>query len=632
MRLIRVDITNFRSIKSVSIDFDPPCRILVGINESGKSNIIRALSFLLKDEKPERNDLREQLPDEEPISTAEVKFVFNFEDKDRKEVAERIRLKLCSIDKNAAVANKDGSDIDIATLVGTRQHVIYHVDVISLEKGAQYHELGSKYKLVEAWKKPSAKCPDDFTFEHNGKAIRLKDLKLVRASDFPSIPGENIEDADISDLEECVGEAEGELAITKLPQTILWKYDDKYLLPNSISLSSFAENPEVCVPLKNMFVLAGIQNIKQSIEDLSGRSQNQVQNFLDHIAHKTTLHFRQVWQEYKTIEFSLKANADQIVPGIKEINTLDFSRRSDGFKRFVTFLLMISSNVKANILTNSLLLIDEPEISLHPSGARYLRDELIRIAEKNNVIFSTHSIFMIDAAHIDRHYIVKKVNEITSIETAGDSNIADEEVLYNALGHSVFAILKAKNIIFEGWNDKKLFRTALEKASTKAKKAAEKIGICHAVGVKTIKAITPLIELADRGCVILSDSDTAAIEKRREYEKLKGYGDWKFYKEIDETIEAVTGEDFISNEYLNNCINQVVVNHNLPQFEARLLPLTAGKLGAVKAWLGQNNVAASKQKEIVDEIKQAVFGSLSPKDIEESYKLLLDGIVNLLAT
>ncbi len=45
MKLNRVQIKNFRSIKDIEIDFDPSCRVLVGINESGKSNILNALAL-----------------------------------------------------------------------------------------------------------------------------------------------------------------------------------------------------------------------------------------------------------------------------------------------------------------------------------------------------------------------------------------------------------------------------------------------------------------------------------------------------------------------------------------------------------------------------------------------------------
>ncbi len=39
MKLDRVKIKNFSSIQDTTLDFDPPCRVLGGINESGKSNI-----------------------------------------------------------------------------------------------------------------------------------------------------------------------------------------------------------------------------------------------------------------------------------------------------------------------------------------------------------------------------------------------------------------------------------------------------------------------------------------------------------------------------------------------------------------------------------------------------------------
>ena len=127
-----------------------------------------------------------------------------------------------------------------------------------------------------------------------------------------------------------------------------WVYDEDSLLPNSIKIAEFCEKPDSYTPLKNMFILAGIDDIKKSIEDARKGTDNQFQNYLNRVAKKTTNHFRNVWKEYRNIEFSLKLNADQIVPGVKEKNTHDFARRSDGFKRFVTFLLLISVNVETD--------------------------------------------------------------------------------------------------------------------------------------------------------------------------------------------------------------------------------------------------------------------------------------------
>jgi predicted ATP-dependent endonuclease of OLD family len=49
MRLNCIKIKNFRSIEELTITLEPRCRILVGINESGKTNILDALSLLSGD-------------------------------------------------------------------------------------------------------------------------------------------------------------------------------------------------------------------------------------------------------------------------------------------------------------------------------------------------------------------------------------------------------------------------------------------------------------------------------------------------------------------------------------------------------------------------------------------------------
>lgn len=495
MKLNRVEIKNFRSVQDIVIKFDPPCRVLVGINESGKSNILNALALLSDDYEPvKKDDLREALPDEDPIDESYVRFVFKFEKDESDKLFEAVSSKVLASSKNPDIVSIDGKNGGVKEFCAIRDEGLYKADIFEEEKSFNYWKLDSEYRLLGGWKKPTSACPQDFNVELKGQQHKLAEYKLVRAADLADIPEGYLEDAKLDDLAALSGNAITEIIEENLPDALFWEYDEENLLPNFVKIADFSAKPESCTPLKNMFTLAGIDDIKTSIDDARKGTDNQFQNYLDRIAKKTTNHFREVWKEYKNIEFSLKLNADQIIPGVKEKNVHDFARRSDGFKRFVTFLLMISVNVKTDNLNNTLLLVDEADASLHPSGARYLRDELIRISKKNYVIYSTHSIFMIDSGDIGRHYIVKKNDEITTIEQVQASNIADEEVLYNALGHSVFAILKEKNVIFEGWNDKHLFQVVLENAAADVKKKYKNVGICHARGASSMKAITPMIE------------------------------------------------------------------------------------------------------------------------------------------
>ena len=624
MKLNRVEIKNFRSIKDITVNFEPACRVLVGINESGKSNILNALAFLDEERKPvKKDDLREALPDEDPIEESHVRFVFRFEKDESDKLLENVSSKILAGDKNPEIVSVASKKQSLKDFCAARNEGLYSANILDEKKSFKYWTVSGQ--LVAGWKKPTSACPADFSAELKGQKYELAKYKLIRSGDFSDIPDGYLEDAKMDDLSTISGDSITTITKENFPDTLFWEYDEDNLLPSAVKIDAFSADPNTCIPLKNMFTLAGITGISISITSAKARGNNQFQNYLDGIAKKTTTHFRNVWKEYKNIEFSLRLNADQIEPGVKEKNTLDFSKRSDGFKRFVTFLLMISVNVKTDDLTDTLLLIDEPEISLHPSGARYLREELIKISKTNYVVYSTHSIFMIDSGDISRHYIVKKKDEITTIESAKDSNIADEEVLYNALGHSVFAVLKEKNLIFEGWNDKYLFSVALQDATTALKNKYKDFGMCHAKGVGTIKTITPMIELAQRECLIISDSDKPAKDQQKIYKQEKGFGEWKNYQDIDASIVAVTGEDFVKNDFITKQVKAILTDSSMPVFDQTTLA-DKNKLASISKWLTDNGMTSDQAKDTLTKIKNSIFENLKSQNLEDDYTKLLNGI------
>ncbi len=92
MRLSHVSIKNFRSIADATINFDLACRILVGINESGKTNVLRALSLLDPNTLPKEDDIREFAPNEDPSQEAYVRFIFTLDKKEKLEAYEQVAL------------------------------------------------------------------------------------------------------------------------------------------------------------------------------------------------------------------------------------------------------------------------------------------------------------------------------------------------------------------------------------------------------------------------------------------------------------------------------------------------------------------------------------------------------------
>jgi predicted ATP-dependent endonuclease of OLD family len=61
---------------------EPRCRVLVGINEAGKTNILKALSLLDPDAQIQPSDRRESRPGEPYDQEAYVRFVFVFDEQD----------------------------------------------------------------------------------------------------------------------------------------------------------------------------------------------------------------------------------------------------------------------------------------------------------------------------------------------------------------------------------------------------------------------------------------------------------------------------------------------------------------------------------------------------------------------
>jgi hypothetical protein len=483
--------------------------------------------------------------------------------------------------------------------------------------------------LLPTWRKPTSQAVTQSTQQSN---------YLLAHEDT----ADNFSKFQIVDLNYFQGKllipAISKVAEKSVPDCIYWKYDEANLLPAKIHLSTFTEKPDTCLPLKHMFQLSGIEDVSSAINKARANSKHGFRNLLQKISRKSTKHLKNVWKEYKKIEIRLLPNGDtHIDAGVSDdpnSNVYEMQKRSDGFKRFISFLLMISARVETNELENTILLIDEPEIGLHPSGARYLRDELLTISKNNYVIYSTHSTNMIDRSLVKRHYIVNKDKEITRIQEADESNLIDEEVLYNALGTSTFEVLKEDNIIFEGWRDQHLFDVAMLKlppSHEELKERFKNVGRCFGQGVKDLKSVTMLIQLANRNCVIVSDSDDVAKQMRREFIESKSYGEWFCYTDLLDGSVVTTEEDFILPEIIASAFNKIRTTYPIvPECSPRDFVADSARLNAVKNLLRKVQLNGEQIKDFISSLKDVIFNDLKPSQIEPRYYSFLSRLAKSL--
>lgn len=621
MKLSHVAIQNYLSIKYLEIAFEPTCRILVGINESGKTNILKALNLLSPSAVATRRDLREAGRRESPIKSAFVRFAFNFTQDEASQIFEQAKSIVLSKTYENPIINIGDKQHTLEEFCNSRQG-LYKIDILTGNKVATTWSL-DKAQLSDKLMKVSAACPADFVVPGNqAEQISLKKYAFVDTSEFPDIPSEYLTQGTSEDFSTLISPFIKSKVVTNLLKVLFWDYQESMLLPPKINLDQFCTKPESCVPLQRMFQLHKVTDIQKEVADAKGGGPNALANLLRHVAETTSDHFHRTWKEYEQVQFSLTMDGPDLVAGIEdEANRYALAQRSDGFKRFVTFLLLVSAEQATDLLKDTLLLIDEPEIGLHPTGARYLREELIKISTNNYVMFSTHSIFMVDDGAINRHLIVRKNNEITQIEQVTESNIREEEVIYRALGYSIFSTLKERNLIFEGWRDKKLFETAISTIPPEYEdvRSLAGLGRCFAQGAKQIKCITPLFEAGNRRCLILTDNDEVARRQQEQYVANNGYGTWRRYNEILNGAVQVTGEDFLTEATFAEPLRRLAERLNIAEQPLAALDTQGGRIQALRNWMTRNGVAQDQIESSIRRIKEDVFTNLQATSIRTEY-------------
>lgn len=141
----------------------------------------------------------------------------------------------------------------------------------------------------------------------------------------------------------------------------------------------------------------------------------------------------------------------------KHAVTVPFDERSRGFVWFFSFYAYFS-NLKIDPNRKTILLLDEPGLSLHASGQadvlNFIEDKL---APTNQVLYSTHSPFLIDPQRIDR---VRTVQDLDSEGTtvSADAFRTDSDTVFplqTALGYELAQTLFVgpHSLLVEGPSD-----------------------------------------------------------------------------------------------------------------------------------------------------------------------------------
>ncbi len=238
--------------------------------------------------------------------------------------------------------------------------------------------------------------------------------------------------------------------------------------------------------------------------------------------------------------------------------TIDVNQRSDGFKQFISILLNLSIENETGVLKNKIILLDEPEIHLHPSGQKYLRDELLKIAEKNTVIYATHSPYMVDKKNLDRHYHVEKDNGLTTIKKIERNNPFGDEVLYNALGTSVLEHIEPNVLIVEGKTDRDIFNLYCK---TFNELVIPNISVISTDGAKNFPKYAKFLNTNLITGFALSDSDKDGKKAKKDVLAMNDQYTKNNTFEINDFHDNKRGntlEDLFGKKHLENAVKNII--------------------------------------------------------------------------
>lgn len=582
MKLDRFEIKNFRSIEDIKISIEEKngkkCLILVGKNEAGKSNILKAISAVFNGYKVNIKDQRKTASDNDEYC---IDAIFKLTQKDISDIKEKL-IEEYHIESLDIFENNLSIESFIQEAFGEMILTlsIKDNDTPSLTYW-KYEELNDKYKVSNL-----------FYYSTDNRQI----TKLEGESNSPLL-----EPLTYDYIERIVFEIIKNIKPMEniYRRVIFWEYSDSHLLPPNVNIENFKNNPDICMPLKNIFYLSNIKDIQQDIENAAKKDKG-LHSFLDNISNKATKEFREIWPDLKNIKFVIRKDGEEFDIRIQEKEFYSNEDRSDGFKRFIAILLMLSIESRTQKY-NRLILFDEPDAFLYPTSAKFLKEELLKISEKDIVIYSTHSPFMIDNECIERHLVIERKDDISEIVTQDESPFQEDELLKRAIGSNIFESIQSKNIIFEGYTDYKVFKIAYKDKDFKD------CGLVYMGGIKEVNIITTMMILAGKKFLIVSDSDETSKNKRKDFEKdfpdLKE--NWLEYDEVcDKSNKIKTLEDFYEVDYLSAKIKQYNENY---EYDKK------------KSSIDNIDKAVSQDKEKRQEIKNALAINAKKENIKKEY-------------
>ncbi len=421
MRLRKFRVRAYRCIHDSGEITVGDLAAFVGRNESGKTTILQALTLLNRDEIVSELDLCDELSEElkGEIRLAEGEFELNSNEirllkQSFPGLPEMKKIKLFRTNKKQKVQYEfediqisEETDRGLNSWENFSKQILNFLDTIPnhlriqidtklfdgpppknqemfdsgmAEFSNQFHVIAvQEPKVIEEWEKIYESPENQFSKLLSGESEKsaLENFiaaelhpRFVYFSDYKKIYG-NI------NLNEYLREEKGE----------------------RVGSIEFVEEFDKAETVRNLFYLAEL-DIK-ALDEVKGTPSKCIK-ILNTASNRLTKKLNPAWKG-DPIHVELRYNPGNIMSVvISDIhrdgtvtNTGLLNRRAEGFKWTFSFIVNFAAETQRAELKEAILLLDEPARNLHPTQQRGISDLLKSLAGSNQVLYATHSPFMI---------------------------------------------------------------------------------------------------------------------------------------------------------------------------------------------------------------------------------------------
>ncbi|OGH04190.1 MAG: hypothetical protein A2W22_02975 [Candidatus Levybacteria bacterium RBG_16_35_11] len=453
IKLKRVTVNKYKSIQKTQIvEIDPAITTVVGMNESGKTAFLTAIA-------------------KTNYFTADNDFIFDtIEDYPRSELIdfqnndEDCEIIKCEYEISSELLKLIGDEIGKGVFtIKEFSCSHYYKEKKNVFSGIAANKKKflefkiQNYTLTFATKEAIAKCA---SLNEIGAIVAVegdKDLENFK-NEIKKIIDGGYKDPNWTDpLESYIVKT---WIQPKMPK--FWYFDDYYPLRGKINISKLHKEPPATEKDKTSKALFELARIKP--EDILNSTDKEYEKYialLEASSNKITKEIFKYWSTNKNLDIEFKIQ-NTINPPEKILDirvksqrhkiTLPLDRRSKGFNWFFSFIIWFSK-IQADKTSDYILLLDEPGLNLHASAQADLLRFIEDLSKNYQIIYTTHSPFMVESEHLDRVRTCLETEEGTIIsDTIQEKDPNTLFPLQAALGYDIAQnlFISKNNLLVEG--------------------------------------------------------------------------------------------------------------------------------------------------------------------------------------